>query len=97
MPCPPATRITDVCTGHGCWPPRPSCSGSPDVFTNNLNQMRVTDCYVTHCCPPPCHGGMLAKGSSTVWVNNLQAGRQGDPVDCGSYADQHSPDVYMGG
>jgi len=93
---PLATRITDVCTGHGCWPSRPSCSGSPDVFTNNLNQMRVTDCYEVHCCGG-CHGGMLAQGSSTVFVNNLQAGRTGDPVDCGSCAMDHSPDVDIGG
>ena len=90
---PLATRITDVCTGHGPCPPRPSCSGSPDVFTNNLNQMRVTDCYEIHCL----HGGMLAEGSSTVFVNNLQAGRTGDPVDCGSCAMDHSPDVDIGG
>ena len=92
-----ATRYTDICTGHGCWPPRPSCSGSPDTITNNLLQMRVTDCYESHCCPPPCHGGVLAQGSSTVFVNNLSAGRTGDPVSCGSRAMQHSPDVDIGG
>ena len=94
---PLATRITDVCTGHGCYGSRPSCSGSPNVITNNLNQMRVTDCYESHCCGIPCHGGMLAQGSATVFVNNLQAGRTGDPVDCGSCAQAHSPDVDIGG
>ena len=88
-----ATRLTDNCTGHGPCPPRPSCSGSPDVFTNNLAQMRVSDCYVTHCT----HGGILVGGSSTVFVNSLPAGRQGDPVNCGSLANVHSPDVDIGG
>jgi len=95
---PPATRLTDVCTGHGCFPPRPTVAGSPDVFTNNLNQIRLTDPYDSHgcvVCVP--HGGTLAAGSGTVYVNNLPAGRQGDPVDCGGAADVHSPDTYIGG
>jgi len=95
--CPPATRLTDNCTGHGCYPPRPAVSGSENVFTNNLNQVRVTDQYASHCCDASCHGGILAEGSSTVYINNLPAGRQGDPIDCGSYADIHSPDVIIGG
>ncbi|MBC8427290.1 MAG: PAAR domain-containing protein [Proteobacteria bacterium] len=94
----PATRLGDVCTGHGCYPARPSCSGSPDTFTNSIAQMRVTDCYECHgCAVCPCHGGVLSAGSGTVNINNLQAGRQGDPVDCGSSADAHSPDVFIGG
>ena len=88
-----ATRYTDLCTGHPPCRPRPSCSGSPNVYTNNLNQMRVTDCYEIHCL----HRGILIQGSSTVYVNNLQAGRTGDPVSCGSRAMQHSPDVDIGG
>jgi uncharacterized Zn-binding protein involved in type VI secretion len=55
--------------------------------------MRVSDCYVTHCS----HGGILVGGSSTVFVNSLPAGRQGDPVNCGSLANIHSPDVDIGG
>ena len=90
---PLATRITDRCTGHGPCPPRPSCSGSPDVYTNNLKQMRLSDCYQIHCL----HGGILIGGSSSVYVNNLPAGRQGDPVNCGSLAQDHSPNVDIGG
>lgn len=92
---PLAHRLTDLCTGHGCWPPRPTCSGSPDTVTNNLLQTRVTDCYVPHCCPP-CHPGVLVACSPTVITNNLQTCRQGDVVDCGSNADTHSPDVDIG-
>ena len=95
---PLATRITDVCTGHGWYPPRPSSSGSPNIITNNLNQMRLTDSYQPHgccCCTP--HGGMLIQGSSTVIGNNLPLGRQGDAVDCGSFANAHSSNVMIGG
>ena len=93
MGCPWATRLTDNCTGHPGCPSRPSCSGSPNVFTNGLNQMRLSDCYVPHCN----HPGILVGGSGTVFVNGLPAGRQGDPVNCGSLADEHSPDVKIGG
>jgi uncharacterized Zn-binding protein involved in type VI secretion len=97
---PPATRLTDVCTGHGCYPPRASCSGCDTIYTNNLKQMRVTDCYECHgCAVCPCHGGAISAGSSTVYIcaDSQQAARQGDPVDCGSKADAHSPDVFIGG
>lgn len=92
----PNHRQTDNCTGHGCWPPRPLASGSPNVYTNNLQQGRKTDPYVAHCCGPVCHGGVIAKGSSTVFANFLDVARQTDPVSCGSRCDEHSPDVFTG-
>jgi len=92
---PAVTRKTDICTGHGCWPPRPSIQGSPNVFTNDLATHRETDDWAVHCCVS-CHGGNLASGSSTVYVNNLQMGRIGDPVDCGSSVAEGSPNVFCG-
>lgn len=93
---PAVTRRTDVCTGHGCFPSRPSVQGSPNVFTNTLETHRETDAWAVHCCGS-CHGGNLASGSSTVYVNGLQMGRIGDPVDCGSTVAQGSPNVFCGG
>jgi uncharacterized Zn-binding protein involved in type VI secretion len=92
----PNHRFTDDCSGHGCWPPRPLGEGSPNVFTNFLNQARVTDTYVPHCCGTPCHPGDIVDGSETVFVNFLKTARQSDPVDCGSRCDGHSPDVFTG-
>lgn len=92
----PNHRLTDNCTGHGCYPPRPLIDASPNVFTNNLKQGRLTDPYAPHCCGSPCHPGKIAKGSGTVFTNNLETARQGDPVDCGSRCDEHSPDVFSG-
>ena len=43
-------RRTDNCTGHGCYPPRPSATWSPDVICNNLNVERYTDTMQSHCC-----------------------------------------------
>lgn len=94
---PPVTRLGDVCTGHGCFGSRPNDQGSPNVFTNNIPTHRQSDHWVTHCCGPPCHDSNLAAGSSTVFVNNLQCARIGDPVACGSAVAQGSPNVFAGG
>jgi uncharacterized Zn-binding protein involved in type VI secretion len=92
---PKATRLGDICTGHGCWPPRPNDQGSPDVFVNGIPWHRQSDHWVTHCCPP-CHDSILAHGSPTVFVNGLEAGRVGDPVACGSLVATGSDDVFCG-
>lgn len=45
---PAATRLRDNCTGHDCWPPRPNCQGSPDVFVNGRPWHRQTDNWEPH-------------------------------------------------
>ena len=95
---PMATRLGDVCTGHGCFPPRPSVAGSPNVLVNNIPIVRVGDMYAPHGCPTcPPHPAPLAAGSSTVLVNNMPAGRMGDAVGCGSSAMACSANVSIGG
>lgn len=93
---PPVTRLGDVCSGHGCWPSRPNDTASPNVYANNIPIHRQSDHWVVHCCPPPCHDGVLAAGSPTVYINNLQCGRIGDPVSCGSTVATGSPNVFAG-
>ena len=94
---PAVTKVGDNCTGHGCFPGRPSTAGSGNVFVNGAPVVRQNDPYSTHCCGPPCHAGSLAAGSSSVYVNGLQLGRIGDPVDCGSVVGEGSPNVFAGG
>jgi uncharacterized Zn-binding protein involved in type VI secretion len=93
---PPVARLYDICTGHGCWPPRPNSQASGDVIVNNRGWHRQTDAWQVHCCPPPCHAGNLAAGSPTVIVNNLQGGRIADPVNCGSAVATGSPNTICG-
>lgn len=92
---PEVTRLGDLCTGHGCWPPRPNDEASPDVFTNGIRTHRETDHWPVHCCGS-CHDGNLEKGSRTVFVNGLPIARIGDPVDCGSHVAEGSPNVFAG-
>jgi uncharacterized Zn-binding protein involved in type VI secretion len=84
------------CTGHGCFPPRPSVGASSDVYVNGIEVHRETDAWAVHCCKS-CHGGSLSKGSSTVFVNGLGISRIGDPVSCGSAIAEGSNNGYAGG
>lgn len=95
---PPVTRLGDVCTGHGCFPPRPSISASSNVFANGIPVLRVGDAYAPHgCISCSTHPGNLSSGSSTVYVNGIPVGRVGDSVTCGSSVASGSPDVIIGG
>ena len=73
-------------------------TGSGDVFVNKIKCGRQSDSYVAHgCIVHPPHTGIIASGSSTVYVNGLQIGRIGDPVSCGGSVAVGSGDVYAGG
>lgn len=94
---PAVTRLGDLCSGHGCWPPRSSITASDNVFVNGQGAVRLNDQYAVHCCKKECHDGVLAMGSSTVFVNGRNLGRIGDPVSCGSVVAQGSSNVFAGG
>lgn len=95
---PAASRLGDLCTGHGCFPPRPSIAASPNVFVNGIPKLRVSDPYAVHDCADCAdHGGVVQAGSQTVFVNGLAAARIGDPVDCGSAIAEGSTNVFIGG
>ena len=80
---PAVTRVGDNDTGHDACPPK--CG-------------RQSDSYVAHgCIVHPPHTGIIASGSSTVYVNGLQIGRIGDPVSCGGSVAEGSGNVHAGG
>lgn len=91
-------RLGDICTGHGCWPPRPNVQGSPNVCTNGIPNHRKTDAWAPHTCPPipQTHSSILCEGSPTVFTNGLEQGRVGDPVCCGSFIATGSPNHCTG-
>lgn len=96
---PGVSRKGDQCSGHGCWPARPSTTGSPNVFVNGIAAHRQGDAWAPHTCPsiPETHASTLAKGSVTVLVNGKPLARIGDPVACGSVVAQGSANVFAGG
>lgn len=93
------TRVGDNCTGHGCFPPRPSntSGAAKTVFVNNIRAVIVGTGYDVHCCDDTCHSSVLADGSDTVFVEGLELGRVTDPVACGSRVAIGSPNVFAGG
>lgn len=84
------------CSGHGCYPERPSSSWSPDVFVNNKAVERYSDTMQPHCCNGICHSGIHV-GKHTVYANNLDIQVCGDPIDCGSTCAECSSDVFVDG
>ncbi|MCX4027988.1 PAAR domain-containing protein [Endozoicomonas sp. SM1973] len=95
---PAATRLGDICTGHGCFPPRPSITGSTNVLINGRPAIKAGDMYMPHGCPNcPPHPGSLAAGSSSVMINGSAAGRVGDRISCGGSVAMGSSDVFIGG
>lgn len=89
-----AVRLGDSCTGHGCFPPRPSTSASPNVHVNGVPVVRVDDSWAVHCCGS-CHSGVSATGSPNVHANGKARCRVGDQVSCGSTMAEGSPNVNL--
>lgn len=90
----PVSRKGDTCTGHGCFPPRASTSGSPDVFIGGVPMLRVSDSYATHTCGRNTHGGSQAEGAPFAFANGLSIARVGDGVSCGSAVAEGSDFVF---
>lgn len=91
---PGVARLSDVCTGHGCFPSRANCGASGDVYVNGRGAHRVGDPYPSHCCGPSCHDGVAASGSGTVFVNGRPLVRISDAVSCGGTVASGSGDVF---
>lgn len=94
---PPAARLTDMTTGHACFPPTIIAMGSPNVFINGLPAARVTDMIVPHVCGPTAHAAPIALGSTTCFINGLPAARIGDMIACTDFIALGSMNVIIGG
>jgi len=74
---PAVTRKGDSCSGHGCWPPRPSVEGA-DFFTVNGQSVHCQGhAWGPHTCPsiPETHSSILGKGAAFFTVNGRPIGR----------------------
>ena len=91
---PAVTRLTDIASGHGCWPDSDVIQGSPNTIFNNLPVFRITDEVRTHCCVS-CHDRHGSEGSPNTIINNLNVMRLGDPIDCGGFMVTGSPNIIV--
>lgn len=92
---PAVTRLGDLCTGHGNFPPRPSTSGNAKVLASGKPVVCVGDSYAVHCSGS-CHPGTATVGSPKVFASGKQKMRVGDAINCGSKVGQGSPKVFIG-
>ena len=92
----PVSRKGDIDSGHGCFPPRVSITGSPDVFINSIEALRQDDQYGVHVCLTNSHSSTVSGGSATVFVNGKPLARIGDAIACGSIIAQGSANVFAG-
>ncbi len=94
---PGISRLGDLDTGHGAWPPRASITASTSVYVNGKPVTRVGDKYAVHCDDDGhCHDGTIAAGSSGVYADGKPIARIGDPVSCGGSVAQGSGDILSG-
>lgn len=93
---PAATRLADICSGHGCHPPRPNNQASSNVYINSRLAHRKGDSWQTHTCGTDTHDGVTVSGSANIYINNQKAARIGDDISCGSVIAEGSPTVFFG-
>lgn len=89
-------RIGDLSTGHQCFPPQTSLTGSSNVFINGKGAVRVGDLWSVHVCDTAFHPGTQITGSSTVFVNGKPLARIADAINCGSFCAMGSTNVFAG-
>lgn len=89
---PPVHRCGDLCSGHGCWPPRTAIpmGGVPStVIAAVLPIHKVGDWYMPHKCPTSKerpHTAMGAIGAVTVIAEFRPVRRMGDMLTTGGSA-----------
>jgi uncharacterized Zn-binding protein involved in type VI secretion len=95
---PAATRVGDADVPHCSKMVR--AKGSGNVFVNGLAWSRQGDVNTTHLLPgSPCpsHAAPITKGSTTVFINKMGAGRVGDAISGCTAVAAGSPNVFAGG
>jgi len=104
-----ASRIGDIDTGHGCYPPRKIITGSSNVTVNGIPLAHVGSVMQKHDCKKNRWGSIVSRGvgfghpstvssgSGTVSVNGFPVARMGDSIACGGVIEGGSNDVFIGG
>jgi len=92
----PIGRISEICSGHQCYPPSIAISASSNVFAELLPVHRVGDSYIPHCCLS-CHGITTARGSSSVYVNGRPSAHIGAMASCSSVMITGASTVWIEG
>ena len=93
------SRLGDVSTGHGCFPPT-TCTGanSSKTYINGILVQVLGSSYAPHTCGPDTHSGIVSSsGSSNTFIEGFAAVRIGDALNCGDAVATGSSDTFIGG
>lgn len=82
----PAVTVVGADTsGHACFPPQKVIEYCATLYAEGQPISAQGHKVTPHGCPKvPPHGGSIAAGSPTVYVEGRQIGIIGSPVSCGS-------------
>ncbi|NKC14065.1 MAG: PaaR repeat-containing protein [Gammaproteobacteria bacterium] len=94
----PVSLLGHLCSGHGCWPPRPSIEGEGRFTVGGIPVHLQSHAWAVHGCAD-CrpHDSVLASGSSRFTVGGCEISRIGDPVACGSRVAEGDERFTVGG
>lgn len=98
---PPASRIGDKTTGHGCFPSTIIVSQvnppTSPVLINNIPVARIGDKVNVHTCGDSSHESVIDTGSSSVKAGGQSIARIADLTSCGDVIAIGSGNVIVGG
>lgn len=98
---PAVSRIGDMSTGHGCFPPtalvqtpvqKTFFNGKKPAVVNTASQ------FATHCCGIVCHSGAARSpslGASKTFIEGFLAARIGDDIACGDSIAEGSANSFI--
>lgn len=94
----PVSRLGDIASGHGSFPPTPTITCSHDTFVNNIGVIRRADHARPHSSPSPSpeHQRPICGCSAKTFVNSRGVVRIGDAICCGGLMVQGSHNVNKG-
>lgn len=98
---PAVSRLGDMSTGHGCFPPTALIQTPVSkTFFNGIKPAVVDSAcqHATHCCGITCHSGASrspSAGASKTFIEGKPAARIGDNIACGDAIAEGSTNSFI--
>jgi len=98
---PAVSRLGDMSTGHGCFPPTALIATpvSKTFFNGILASVVDSGClHAPHTCGRVTHAGTTrspSAGASKTYIEGKLAARIGDSIACGDAIAQGSPNSFI--
>ena len=98
---PAVSRLGDMSTGHGCFPPTSMVATpvSKTFFNGILSGVNDSSCqFVTHSCGITVHPQSernVNSGAGKTYIEDKPAARIGDSIACGGAIAEGSPNTFI--